>query len=344
VSDNKSNSRPPRRKGSHWYKPARIVPVLLLLFIAAAVGAYFAPTDRWVRSGGYVVTDDEAELRPSEEGAIASWHVRSGDRVEKGDLLIQLNDTVQRASYEESQSRLSREQAEMDRLQSQQELSQKSRAQRIRQAERDLALQKLMAERITTTAGAFSQKEVEEAKLKVELAESKLADAMLDPAELMDRQIKVLRQDIATSEKNLARLEAELELRKIRAPLAGEVYFHSFETGEVVKTQDVLGQVFDPAKWIVKLKLNERDMPFVELGQPVKVGLSAYPWYRFGYARGEVSRIYPVISQQTTGDGIVYVEAVITDFGELEPRPGLTADTWINTGETNWLFRVLGVR
>jgi len=344
VSQPNSKSRPPRRKNSHWYKPARYSLIVLLLVVAAVVVASLLPTTQWVHTGGYVVTDDEAELRPSQEGAIDQWLVSTGDLVEKGQALVQLTDKVQRAAYDQAASRLARQKAELQRLRSQQALNRQRRAQTIEQAERNLALQRLMAERITTTAGAFSQKEVEEARLKVQLAESQLADARLDPTDVMNQQINVLRQDIATLEKNLAQLQAELELRRVRAPIAGKVYFQGYEVGEVVKTQDVLGQVFDTSRWIVRLKLNERDMPFVQAGQPVKISLSAYPSYRFGYARGSVARVNPVVSQQSTGDGIVYVEAAIDDFGNLEPRPGLTADAWVNTGQTTWLFRLLGWR
>jgi len=136
----------------------------------------------------------------------------------------------------------------------------------------------------------------------------------------------------------------ENQEQPIHAPIAGTIFLHDYTTGEPVQAQALLAQVFDTAQWVVRLKVNERDLPLIQVGQEVKVSLSAYPPRRFGYARGNVTKVHPVVSPQPSGDGIVYLEAAVTDFGNLEPRPGLTADAWVHTGDTTWLYRLAGWR
>jgi len=103
----------------------------------------------------------------------------------------------------------------------------------------------------------------------------------------------------------------------------------------------VIGQVFDRSARIVKLKLPERMVAYVKVGQPVEVELAAYPGWRCGYLQARVIKVLPVITPQTTGNGIFYIEAKIENPHDARLSPGMSASGEIDTGQTNWLGRIM---
>lgn len=152
-----------------------------------------------------------------------------------------------------------------------------------------------------------------------------------------------LTEQIHAAEKSVALREAELALRDVRASIAGTVYFNRFEQGEMVKPEHVLGQVFDRDNWVGKLKLSERQIGHIKVGEPVQVSLAAYPSLRFGYLTGRIGRIIPVVTPRATGDGVFYVEVALDSLPEgIELHPGMTATGYIDAGRTTWLMNLLG--
>ena len=341
-----SATRPPRRVKKRVITVPRIMFLLLIFAVLAVAGSAFVPMTRYVTAYGYVMTDDEVELRPSVQGAIEDWLVSTSDTVEKGAVVIQLTDKPQQARLDRARSHLEEKRAELVRLDAQRELQARQRERQIEQAQKNLALLESHLEQIRVgyeAGSAYSRKELEEAQLKVDLARSQLDELLLDRGELTAREREVVRRQIEVAEKEVAAAEIDLEQRKVRATMAGKIYFNSFEPGEVVKPEHVLGQVFDPSEWVVKLKLSERDIRFVKVGQPVDVAIEAYPAYHFGYVQARVSRVYDVVTPQSTGSGIFYVEARIEDFGGLTPKPGMSVAVDIDTGQTTLMNWALGL-
>ncbi len=340
-------TRPPRTQRRRLFSGRRML--LLLPCLALAVVAFLAvtPTTRWVGGTGYIMTDQEVEIRPSVEGAIDQWLVPNASLVEKGQLLIQLKDAVQLASFEQAASELDARRKQLEQLQASQHLERSRRKEQVFQAERSLALARSQLDRMAPEGGAgaggFSAKEIEDARLRVELASSRLAELQLTSDPLMEKQIEVLTEQIHAAEKSVKLRDAELMLRRIHAPIAGTVYFNRFEPGEFVKPDHVLGQVFDRAQWVAKFKLSERQIGHVQVGEPVQVSLAAYPAFRFGYLEGSVGRIIPVVTPRATGDGIFYVEVnLATPPQGIELHPGMTATGYIDTGRTTHLLNLLG--
>lgn len=335
--------RPPRRPRSRFSRPSFWLGVSIILPVVAVVVMAVVPATRWLTAYGYATTDEEVELRPSVEGMIARWQVRTGDQVEPGQLLIQLHDAVPAAALDEARSNVEAREAELERMVSSQALRDRERAEQIVQAEQTLALVTGQLARIREAGQGFSRKEIEEAELKVRLAESRLSELRLDRTEFEDRQLVVVRREIEATRKRVAMLEAEVAMRQIRASILGTVYFHRFEPGEVVKPEHVLGQIFDTGKWIVKLSLPESQLRFVAEGQPVQVAFRAYPHWLHGKAAAKVTRIFPMVTPRDQGDGIFYLEAELTELRGLEPQPGMRVSAWIDGGRTTFLRYLLGI-
>lgn len=298
------------------------------------------PTTRWVEGTGYLTTDREAELRPSVEGPIAQWLVGSGQKVEQGQLIIQLNNAVQKADYQQAAVELKSKQAQLEQLLAGQQLDRAQRAEQIARAQKNLQLAQLMYERMS--GGGFSPREVEEARLHEEVARSELAELQLPRDTVMENQVAVLKEQIEAAKKAVSAQEAQLHLREVRAPLSGIVQLNRFEPGEVVKPDHVLGQVFDQDAWIVKTTLPEESLQYVKVGQPVKVAVAAYPHLRYGYFDATVTRITPVVTPRQTGNGVYLVEAGLVLPSNLPIQPGMTSTAYVNAGKTTWLRRMIG--
>ena len=341
-STSSATGRPPRTVRRRRRPFRRVLLVILVVVAALVATAALVPTTRWATASGYVMTERETEIRPSVEGAIKRWLVKDGDEVKKGQLLIQLDDSVQQAACKLAQWERKAAEAKLARLRSMQELEQAQRRKHIFQAERKLAMAtdslKKMQE---ASSGGFSPQEIREAKLAVEVASSQLSELKLSHDEVLANQIAVLQEDIKTAREKVALHTAEAEQREIRAAQNGTIRLNRFEPGEVVKPDHVLGQVFDGSAWSVRLKLPEHHIRYVKEGQHVNVELAAYPSWRHGYVKATVSKVVPVVSPQATGDGIFQVYARIDDPDNSRLHPGMSARAHIATGTTNWLFRLI---
>lgn len=335
-------SRPPRTKRPRR-SIRRVLLGLLVMLIGLVTTAYFLPTTRWVQAAGYVITDSEAEIRPSVEGAIEAWSIKSGDSVRQGDVLLRLKCAVYRAALEQAASQQKVAEAKLADLRTDQELAESQRKEQVYRAKRELELlQEELRRMEECKTGAVSQREISDTRLRVDVARSKLAEQKLDRKGAMAGEVDVLREEIESARKAVARHAAEVELRTIRSAVDGVVQLHRFEPGEVVKPDHVLGQVFDISRWIVKLTVPERALAYVRIGQPVRVELAAYPAWRNGDLAARVQEIKQIVTPRATGDGVFYVEAELLDPPAGRLRPGMRASAKINAGRTNWLLRLFG--
>lgn len=331
----------PRAGRKKFWTARRLTGAVVLLPFVIVAALYFLPTTRWIYCTGYIMTDQEVELRPSVEGAVKQWLVSNGELVSKDQVLIQLGDSVQRAAHEQAIAELQAREASMQQLLSAQTLDKAQRLEQEYQAKQSLALAKSNLERLSK-GGAYSPNEVQDRQLRVELAASRLKELRIPRDNVMDHQLQVLREQINSAKKNVALQEAELAMRQVRAPMAGRVYFNRFEPGEVVKPEHVLGQVFDRDTWVAKLKVGERSIGYLEENQVVEVALAAYPKIRHGTLAARVTRIWPIVTPGATGDGFFYVEAVIDMPGRFSLQPGMSASAYVGAGRTNWLYRLIG--
>ena len=92
--------------------------LLTLLVITAIVAAGIViKVDRYTLASGYVTTEDYAEVRPPVTGIVSKILVRTGAKVEAGQLLVQLNAEEEEASLAEAKARHSRLEVELERRQ-----------------------------------------------------------------------------------------------------------------------------------------------------------------------------------------------------------------------------------
>ena len=198
---------------------------------AATVGAITTPSDDRKLSFGV------SELSVSV--TVQSVPVKEGDSVKKGQLLEELDDTVQRLAAEVA------------------EIEGRSKA-RVEAAEADLAEKKAVYDR-KSKSGGFSASEVEEAQLDVILRE---------------KQLVVSQDELAEAKLKAKEEERHIEQMQIRSPFDGKVLRIVAHEGEAADTQkgDGAVEVVNNDPLYVEIgELNTRQVSLLKLGQKLMV-------------------------------------------------------------------------
>ena len=94
-----------------------ILWTIVLVMVAAFLWSYFGKVDEEVVARGKVIPDGMVKvIQPRETGVIRGIHVVEGQKVKKGDLLIELDPTITQAEMESSGRSLKINRYDMERL------------------------------------------------------------------------------------------------------------------------------------------------------------------------------------------------------------------------------------
>ncbi len=178
----------------------------------------------------------------------------------------------------------------------------------------------------------FTEQEIAEAELNVELAEAR--------AEELQEQVDLLTEGPDPDQVTI--LETQLEIAQsrqesllIEAPFDGIVTSLSAQSGDVVQAGQQALRLDNLSKLYLDVQISEVDIPQVEVGQTAELVFDAYYEQSFS---GEVLEISPVGS---TVQGVVEytVRVQILDADE-RIKPGMTAAVSIVVEEKNNVFVV----
>ena len=240
-------------------------------------------------------------------GMLERLYVSVGDRVEQGQLLAEIDATVQRNRVEASQASLRSQEAQMS-----------ARQAGLRLAEANAARQeRLMAENAT------SQADLENAINSLASAQSALTQ--------LQNQIERSRAELATQ-------EAELGYTKIYAPTGGIVTsITSFEgqTLNVNNATPIILSIANLATMTVRADVSEADVALLEVGMKVyftTLGSGDRRW------ESRVSQIIP--SPTITNNVVLYPVLFDVDNGDRTLLTNMTAQVFFITSEARDVLTV----
>jgi multidrug resistance efflux pump len=332
-------AREKRRWRRRWTRRAAWIGGTLLL------AGFLLPVRVRIAANGYVTTDDYAEVRPAETGPVAAILAESGQTVQKGDMLVRLDDRVQRAARDEAVAAISRIEALIACRTAAMEQQQRQQEHLIAQAEIRLAHAET-GMRMTAdlhAKGLDSGRSLEDRKTALALSRAECERLRAeDPAALAGKEIEVLQRELDMQRNVAAKVDAQLQTRHILAPISGLAVRYEFVTGELVTPQNVLYEIFGGDRQILKLRIPERHAAQVKSGAPYKAVLSIYTGIGRHRFRGKVSALRSVIqsdNQQT------YRMAYCTfdDDGRAVP-PGTSAEARVTVATVPFWFWLFGVR
>ncbi len=282
--------------------------LLLALGASAAILAAAAYGYHWVAVGRFIETTDDAyvggdvtAIAPHVAGFIAEIAVQDNQHVQKGALLMRLDDRDFRAALEHSEAALADRRAVLANLQAkygaqesaiheaEAELSAKL-AQAAFAREDDLRYQGL------ARAVATSRQDVQKAATADRIAQSS-ADAARATLTGASQQLSVIAADIDQARADVAQAEADLKTAKlnlgyteIRAPIDGYVGNRAVRVGAYVPVGAYLTSVIPAHGLWVDANLKEDQLARIKAGETATVIADVLPGREF---HGRVESVAP---------------------------------------------------
>jgi len=261
---------------------------------------------------GTVKACQRAKLAPPAGGQIARLPVKKGDRVESGQVLLELwNDDI-RAELSVTE----REAA----------------AARARREEACIAAR--VARRESDRLASLTERK---------LVSTELAERAAGEADAREAACRAAAEQIRVSQARIEAAQARLERTLLRAPFAGTVAEINGEIGEFVTPSPVgiptppAVDVVDTSCIYITAPIDEVDAPRVREGMPARVTLDAF---RDRIFKAHVRRVAPYVLDTEKQARTVEVEAGIDELGDALLLPGYSADVEVILAERTDVLRI----
>ena len=190
---------------------------------------------------------------------------------------------------------------------------------------------------------ASAQSAVEGARASLSRNQAQVAQAQADLAgirqdwrEQAAAELAAAQAELGARSNSLPALEKRLDRTVLRAPVAGTVSRVLVTTpgSAVAPGENLVELVAEEESLLVEARIAPQDIGNVRLGQPAKVGITAYDQTIYGALEGEVTTISPDSIQDQQSGEIYYLVRVMTkasalagrDGRELAIGPGMVAD------------------
>lgn len=293
-----------------------------------------------VSETGTVQPLTKVEVKSKVAGQVARLLVDVGDRVEKGQLLLQLDTTDM--ERERAQAAADRDSAAahlaMLKAGARPEEIAEARAQ-VTQAEAafDRAQADWQRSQEAVKAGTITPREAESAQSDHLSTRAQLAAAKSRLSKLLaGSRREEIQEAQAQLDKAVVRLNAaedQLSYASIRSPMAGTVIKRGIEVGEMVSpgvSATAQGTsmltVADLDRLVIASNLNQIDVGKVRRGQHVEVRVDSAPGTVFG---GEIRKVAPAADKTQDGNSTIQtfpIETMLTRTDADVLKPGMSAD------------------
>jgi HlyD family secretion protein len=258
--------------------------------------------------------------------------VKEGDHVRKGQLLLELDDANARAEAARAQTQMRSAQADLSAVErgGNQEEVLSTDAQLVKaRTDRDTAQRNLDALKKLEPQGAASSGEVREAENALARAEAQINFLRQKQTKRYSRP-EVARVEAQHAEARAAYAAAEDVLAKsnVRAPFDGIVYSLPAKQGAFVAAGDLLLQVADLRKVMVRAFVDEPDVARLTPGNPIEVTWDAIPARIWSSAVGIIPSTVRLHGARNVGE-----TTCIVDNTDLKLLPNVNVGVTIVTGE-----------
>jgi HlyD family secretion protein len=276
-----------------------------------------------VSASGKIQAKTQINISSDVTGRVTELAVEEGQRVKRGQFLMQIDPRNQRTAAERSEASLAgtRSQLEETRqaIATSRENLNLSRETARRQRE-------LWAQQLTTRDA------LDRAENEVKVRETQLRQT--------EQSLSTMEQRIRETQASLSGARYDLSKTRIESPVDGLIVRRNIEQGETVvigtmnNAGTVLLTVADMSIIEAEVEVDETDIPSVQIGQVAKVRIDALPDRTFTGKVTEVgnSPIQTTTVGQTTGQTATNFKVTIQLDSEIpEVRPGFTCTADITT-------------
>ena len=274
-----------------------------------------------VSASGKIQPKRDVNISADTMGRVTDLAVEEGDRVTKGQFLLQIDPRNLRSAVQRTEASLAAASSQVEQLRVAIESSKVA----LKQAEDNYTRQQNLWKGGLTTRETLERSE---------------SDLKLRQADLRSQEQQLRTQELRKDSESATAESARFDLSKVRieSPIAGIVTRRNIEEGEtvVIGTMNNAGTVLltiaDMSIIEAEVEVDETDIPSVRFGQPAKVTIDAMPGQTF---MGKVTEIgnSPIQSgTATSSTQATNFKVVVTLDKEIaEVRPGFTCTAVITT-------------
>ena len=227
----------------------------------------------------------EVSLRSRVEGQILDISVDVGDRVEQGQVLARIDDSISAATVVEAEAEVAALQSEVASLEADvnDAIAQVEQAElELKQAQSDAARTSLLFEQ-----GAISEQAAELDRTAVGTAQQALRSAKQQVANRSAAVVAAQRR-VAAQSALVDRERQRKSFTQLTSPVTGSVLARVLEPGDLAQPGDEVLQLGDFSQIQVRVQISELELAEVRVGQTAQVRLDAFGDRTF---TGEVTQI-----------------------------------------------------
>jgi membrane fusion protein (multidrug efflux system) len=238
-------------KGSGSKRKRIIIPAVIILVVAAAVGAYW-----YVYLRGYISTDDAfvdgdpVTVSSKILGRIASLEAAEGDAVSGGQLVASLDDATLKAEEAGAQANLALAESSVP----------------VAKIALDLAREDFERMQIQYRDKIVTPEQYDHARQALEMAKAQYA---------------VARNHVDVARAQLGVVETQLAGTRIVSPTPGVVAKKWVMPGDIVQPGQAIFTIYHLKNIWVTANLEETKLASISLGDSVEISVDAYPGDRF---------------------------------------------------------------
>jgi HlyD family secretion protein len=281
--------------------------------------------DAVVSASGKIQPKRLVNISADTPGRVVDLAVNEGDRIRKGQFLLQIDPKSLRTRVDSNSASLRAAEQSLEQLRQGTETAKVQ----LQQAQQNLARQQDLWRQQLTTREALDK-----ATNDVKAAESAVQER--------DKQLRPQESRIAQERATLESARYDLSKVRIESPIEGIVTRRNIQEGEtaIIGTMNNPGTVLltlaDMSIIQAEVEVDETNIPHVQLGQHAKITIDALPDRSFA---GHVAEIGNSPIQTTTGQGTQptgtqatnFKVVVVVDEPVPEVRPGFTCTADITT-------------
>lgn len=274
-------------------------------------------------------------------GRVVGIHFCLGQRVQSGEVLIELDAVPEQLQLKTEEARVRGLEEQLVRLRAQIDAEQTARGQERQSARLDAreaqdlvreaeiaahaADKDLVRVRALNNAGLLPERELDRGEAEARMRDVTVARLTLAVEQSPERQtlrererdvrLERLRGEMAaleaergTRNSEIGRLGYEIERRRVRAPVDGSIgEAAQLHKGSVVKEGDTLGSIVPDGEVVIVAQYPaEAAFGRIRAGQTGLLRLQGFPWTEFGTVAATVTRV-----AQEVRDGTVRVECAV---------------------------------
>ena len=275
---------------------------------------------RFFEATGSLIGDQQTDVAPQTAGKVVAVGVDIGSRVQRGQMLVRLDDAELKLRVEQAAAQL--EQAKAAVKQAEEKIGLRpgqpfdpNRVAEVAAARVtfDLAEKNLRRAEKLVESGDVSREFYDEQRARRDQLKEQY-DVALAQARQNYAAVEVARTNVASVESQLALARKNLSYANIPAPIDGYVSERTADVGEYVSPQQKVATIVRTNPLRIRIDIPEQAIPQVRAGQSVSVTTSAWPDKNFA---GRIARIAPNV---TASSRTLTVEAEIENSsGALKP-------------------------